>query len=256
MLKNKILILFLFPIFILFGCASTSQNIDSGLWHYNAGLYDEAIPRLLSGTESLNKSNPSDTRLPSAYLALAHMAANDKRFDIAEKYYKQAISVAEKYNSNDKRIIRNVSSSAGNYYLDNRQYSEAIPLLERAVAISKNNESIARKLYAIDLDNLGLANDAVGHHVETDILSQKALNVLSTLSSTPEILSIRGVVFYNIAYRNAERGNVTEAKQYYKRALSDILVSDESWRIKTVKTNYSEFLKKLGRNAEAEEVKK
>lgn len=255
MLKNKAVILFIFPILILFGCASTDQNINSGLWHYNAGLYNEAIPRLLSGTESLYKSNPSDSRLPAAYLALAHMGANDKRFDIAEKYYKQAIYVAEKYNSNDERIMRNVTSSAGNYYLDNKQYSKAFPLLERAVALSKNNDSIARKLYAIDLDNLGLANDAIGRHLEADALSQQALTVLSTLSTTPEIVSIRGVVFYNIAYRNAERGNVTEAEQYYKRALADISVSDESWRIKTIKNNYAEFLKKLGRTAESEAIK-
>ncbi|MFB2801351.1 tetratricopeptide repeat protein [Shewanella seohaensis] len=255
MLKIEAVILLLLPIFILFGCASADQNIDSGLWHYNAGLYDEAIPKLLSGTESLYKSNSSDARLPAAYLALANMAANDKRFDIAEKYYKKAISVAEKYNSGDARIMRNVTSSAGNYYLDNKQYSEAIPLLERALEISKNNDSIARKLYAIDLDNLGLANDAVGHHVEADTLSQQALTVLSNLSSTPEIVSIRGVVFYNIAYRSAERGNVTEAEKYYKLALADISVSSESWRIKTVKANYAEFLKKLGRNAEAEAIK-
>lgn len=254
MLKDKAVIHFLFSIFILFGCASTDQNIDSGLWHYNAGLYNEAIPRLLSGTDSLYKSNPSDVRLPEAYLALAHMAANNKRFDIAEKYYIQAISVAEKFNSHDARIMRNVTTSAGNYYLENKQYSEAIPLLERALEFSKNNDSIARKLYAIDLDNLGLANEAVGHHVEAEALSQQALTVLSTLSSTPEIVSIRGVVLYNIAYRNAERGNVTEAEKYYKLALADISVSSESWRIKTVKTNYAEFLKKLGRNAEAEAI--
>ena len=255
MLKNKAVIIFLFPFFILFWCASTDQNINSGLWHYNAGLYNEAIPRLLSGTESLYKSNPIDSRLPVAYLALAHMEANDKRVDIAEKYYKQAISVAEKYHSKDERIMRNVTSSAGNYYLDNKQYSEALPLLERAVALSKNNYTIARKLYAIDLDNLGLANDAIGRHREADALSQQALTALSTLSTTPEIVNIRGVVLYNIAYRNAERGNVTEAEQYYKRALADISVSDEPWRIKTVKTNYAEFLKKLGRTAESEAIK-
>jgi tetratricopeptide (TPR) repeat protein len=255
LLKIKAGMIFIAYLFILSGCASTDQNINSGLWHYNAGLYDEAIPKLLSGVESLYKNNPSDSRLPSAYLALANMAASDKRLDIAEKYYKQAIEVAEKYSHNDARIMRNVSSSAGNFYIDNKRYLEAIPLLESAASLSKNNDLIPRKLYAMDLDNLGLANDGAGRQEEADNLSNKALAEISVLPSTPEIVSIRGVIFYNLAYRNAERGNIVEAENFYKRALEDIFTSNEAWRIKTVKTNYAEFLKKLGRNSESEAIK-
>ena len=237
----------------LFGCASTDQQIDSGLWHYKAGLSGEAIPRLVSGVESLEATRPSDPRLPQAYLALGDMAVRDKRPDLAETYYKRSLESVTKYHATNDRLVRNTAVEAGNFYLAQRRFREAEPLLMRATEIS-SKFTPATKLHVSDLDNLSLAVEGAGRLDEADALSDKALVVLATLPSSKENVATRGVVFYNRAYRCAKRGQYVMAESYYRRALADIASSAEPWRVKVVRTQFADFLRKQGRAAEANEV--
>lgn len=80
---------------LLGGCASTESNINSGLWHYDAGLYGEAIPRLLDATADFEKTNPTDERVSRSYLALGVMAESSKLYEKAETYLLKALKTAK-----------------------------------------------------------------------------------------------------------------------------------------------------------------
>ena len=66
---------------LLSGCVtlSTERQINYGLNHYEMGLFNHAIPPLVSAAESLEKKSPPDPRLVEVLIALGEMAAGTKR---------------------------------------------------------------------------------------------------------------------------------------------------------------------------------
>ena len=237
---------------------STDQQVNYGLNHYRMGLYGQAIPALMSAASSLEKTDPPDPRLPQVLSALGNMAESDKRYDLARGYYGKGLKAAESLAPPNETLLRNALVDAGHFHLGQKSYTEALPLLERAAAISGKNPRFRPVLQAIDVDNLGLAYAGLGRHAEANALSQRALGVLEKASDT-EALKTRGVIFYNLGYSYMEQGRNREAETYYRRALDTLAPPagpsvGEPWRVKVVVTNYAALLRKLGRNAEAEKL--
>ena len=249
---KRMLMTLLIPI-VLAGCSTTDDQINSGLWHFNAGLHAQAIPRLLSGAESLQKSTPADPRLPSVLMALGNMAEEAKRADLAERYYQQAIQSVDEFHSKDDIQVRNALVQLGLFYSSVRRYSDAIPLLTRATHISAKTANINNR-YAIDLDNLSLAVIGDGRQADAMMLNDEALQALKVLPQTAENIATRGVVHFNRAYALAEQGNNVAAEDYYLHAITDISSSSEAWRMKIVRESYAAFLRKMGRVEEANTI--
>jgi len=233
------------------GCTTADTKLDSGLWHFNAGLYGEAIPRLLSAVPDVERSNPTDPRLPTAYVALGDMAAADKEDKRAEEYYNKALVLAKTRHPVDTRLNRNALVHAGNYLRGQKRPAEAMPLLLAATSISERVGSVPRLLYAIDLDNLSLAYADTKDYVKADEASRQALEIMSGLDQTSEIVAAKAVVLYNAATRLAELGRDAEAEAYYREALAHVADNGEQWRKNVVLSNYAQFLRKAGREAEA-----
>src|SRR5262245_10277070 len=81
---------------LVVGCASTEQQINYGLNHYELGLWGPATIRpLVSAANSLEKTSPPDPRLPRILLALGTMAESHKRDDLAEDFFRRALKAAE-----------------------------------------------------------------------------------------------------------------------------------------------------------------
>jgi tetratricopeptide (TPR) repeat protein len=233
------------------GCATSTTKLDSGLWHFNAGLYGEAIPRLLSAVPDVERTNPTDPRLPTAYVALGDMAAADREDKKAEEFYNKALALAKTKHPENTTLNRNALVHAGNFLLDQKRPTEALPLLLSAAAISERETSIPRLLYAIDLDNLSLAYDGAKDNVRGDEASSHALEIMSGLNQTNEVVAAKAVVLYNAARRLAEIGRNAEAEAYYRQALANVAANGEQWRKNVVLSNYAQFLKKAGRADEA-----
>lgn len=241
---------------ILVGCATTNQNINSGLWHYNAGLWNQALPRLLSSVPELEKSNPKDPRLSNALIALGNMAMGYKEFGKAEDYFKRALKAAESQEPQNDNLMREALVHAGNFYLNQKRYSESEPFLKRAVIISEQNKSIPRIIFAIDSDNLGLAYTGQGKHADGNALSQNALKVLNDLVPSNDVKETRGIILYNLGYSYAEQKRFAEAETLYQQALGELSPAGkpaigEQLRINTILTNYAVLLKQQGRTEEA-----
>ncbi len=235
-------------------CASYSSRVDSGLWHYNAGLPAQAIPLLVEGVPALDAASPADPRVPQGYVALANLALQDKKPDLAEKFFEKALVNAQTHQAGSPNTKRSTFNVVGMRLLGLGRPSEALPLLVEAARISEETPSIPRRLFAIDLDNMGIAQAALGNDAAADASAARAGMVLDRLEQTPLVKGTRGVVCYNVAYRLATRGKDAEAETAFRESLALISAGPEKWRLKSVAREYEKLLTKLGRSAEAEEV--
>lgn len=232
---------------------STDSQINYGLNHYKMGLYDRAIPFLLSAVEDIENEEPTDPRLPQVLIALGNMATNKKDEARAEDFFRRALKAAEKLSPVNNVQIRNSLVHLGLFYRARDRAKEAVPLLKRATTISE--EATNKVLFAIDLDNLGLAIDQLGRHEEANQLSLKALDVLDSLTPSNEDAKTRGVILYNLAWSYMNQKRYTEAEKLYQKSLA--LLEDESlgpvenWRIKTILKGYANLLRQTKRIAEA-----
>lgn len=237
------------------GCASTDQNINSGLWHFNAGLWGEASYRLQSSVPDLEKSTPQDPRLPTALVALGDMANNAQRTDQAENFYARAIKAADGQTPPNNVSVRNALVHAGFFYQQLKRPSEALPLFNRAADISETDLTIPRTLHAVDLDNIAVAYGELERYPEGESFSLRALKVLDSAQSEPDSTKTRGIVFYNLAYAYEHQQRPAEADSYYRKALDLMAIYGEPWRQKAVLDNYSKFLRSIGREQDAERLR-
>ncbi|MBT0665437.1 tetratricopeptide repeat protein [Geobacter pelophilus] len=240
----------------LFGCASADQQMNSGLWHYDAGLWGEAAPRLINSVPEIEKSNPNDPRLSTALIALGEMSAGSGRYDLSEDFFRRAVKVAEAQLPPDEVLIRNASVHTGYYYLGQNRPAEAAPLFTRAAKLSEKYSGDKRVLHAVDLDNIGVALTSQGLHKDGNEVSQRALRILDDLPLQKEVEKTRAVIFYNLAYSYVEQTRFAEAEDLYRKSLNTLApigapLVGEQWRINVVLTNYSKLLRQLGRNDEA-----
>jgi len=239
---------------VIAGCASTEESVGSGLWHYNAGLYPQAALRLIRSVPELERSSPADPRVLSGYLALGRMASADRAFEPASNYYKKAMQVARTHHSADTTLTRNALVETGLFFAGRDQFADAVPLLQEAVGISQRDTTVPRMLYAIDLDNLAMAQSGAKNFALASSNSNRSLQVLDGLSPTKEVQATRGVVLYNRAFALAEQGQVDAADSTYRESLALITANAEAWRRKVVVANYAKFLRTLGRESEAKAV--
>ena len=239
----------------LAGCVafSTDRQVNYGLGHYEMGLYTQAIPPLLRAARSLEGQTPPDRRLPHVLIALGTMAANDKRDDLAADFFQRALRAAEALSPADETQLRNALVHLGLFYVERHRAADAISLFERARGISQRLPQ--RFLYAIDLDNLGLAFQGVGRHADANALSFQALAVLDATASGPMESKTRGVILHNLAVSYVDQGRDAEAEPLYRQSL-DLLTAGyprdvERWRLRTVLRNYADLLRRTARAEEA-----
>jgi len=239
------------------GCLyfSTERQISYGLTHYEMGLYEQAIPPLMTAARSLEKESPPDPRLVDVLIALGTMAVSEERNDLAGDFFARALKAAEALRPADERRLRNALVNLGMFYAqDDRRPREAIPLLERAAAISSGYGD--RELYAIDLDNLGFACQQAGMYAEGSKHSLEALAVIETVSTGSEREKTRGVILHNLAMSYAGEGRNAEAEERFRQSVAVLESAPgvEPWRLETARHSYAEFLRRTGRAKEAREL--
>ncbi len=234
---------------------STESQINYGLNHYKMGLYNQAIPPLISAAESLEKENPPDPRLVDVLVALGTMAQAEKRDDLAANFYPRALKAAEALRPTDNTRLRNALVHAGIFYSGHEQTPEALPLLQRAAAISERLED--REYHAIDLDNLALAHQNLKQYLEASELQLRALKVTNELKSGQYLSGTKGTILHNLGSSYVELGRYKDAEKYFKESIA-VLTSVgrevEPWRVNTAKKSYADLLRRTGRTEEAKKL--
>ena len=233
---------------ILVSCKSIEGDMNYGLSHYRMGLYNHAIPSLLCATPELEKTNPYDTRVTQAYLALGTMAQADKMYDESEQYYLKALSSAEILKIDKNLHLRNTKNTLGNFYISRKHFQKALPLLKGAVVLSQgmNSDSI---LMAIDLDNLALVQAELGKSEESTELSIQALELVDNSKNHKLYNRTKGIILYNQG-KNFEKFDFFEkALDCYEKSIKSLKVHAtnklyENWRVELVEKTKSVLIAK------------
>lgn len=239
----------------LAGChyVSTESQINYGLNHYEMGLYGQAIPALMSAAKSLEKQNPPTPRLVEALIALGDMAQGEKRDDLAADFYPRALKAAEALQPPDSTRLRNALVHTGQFYSFHDRAKDAVPLLQRAADISAKFED--REFHAIDLDNIASAYQNLKQYDKCIELQLKSLQLANKLPK--EKFLTKGTILHNLGRSHMDLGQYKEAEEYLKEALAVLSAGGreaEPWRVRTARKSYSELLRKMGRNEEAEKL--
>lgn len=217
------------------------------------GLYDKAIPALVSAAKALESSDYPDPRLPQVLNALGNMAISTGEGHRAEDFFLRALKSAEKLTPEDKMKTRNTLVHLGLFYSERDRAKEAVPLLERAARISE--EGTDRVLFAIDLDNLDLNFERLNLHKKSNTLSLKAVEILDSLPPEKEDVVTRALILYNLAWSYKNQKRYTEAEPLYRKSLylfeNETRGQIQNWQIKTVLKGYANLLRQTNRNDEA-----
>jgi tetratricopeptide (TPR) repeat protein len=240
------------------GCVavSTEDQINYGLNHYNMGLYNRAIPPLMSAAESLEGKNPPDPRLVDVLVALGVMAQGTNRRDLAADFYPRALKAAEALKPPDAIRLRNSLVHLGTFYIEGRP-SDAVVLLERAEKLSRGIDD--QVIHAIDLDNLAQAHQALKQYPQAIALSTEALRIVEQNPQKQYATRTKGIVLHSLAMSYDESGDVKQADVLYKQSLSVLRSAPnevEAWRLKTVTADYAQLLRRTGRAHEADELER
>ncbi len=244
---------------VLSGClyVSTERQINYGLNHYEMGLYDLAIPPLVTAAESLEKGSPPDARLVDVFLALGDMAVKKDRKDLATGFYARALKASETLKPTDNKRLRNALVNSGMFYTYNGRPKDALPLLQRAAAISRDlGEPI---LNAIDVDNIGAAYQELHQYSEASQYSRRALAIIQPVKTGRYLVRTNGVILHNLAVSYVKLNRYGEAEPLFKQSLA-LLESTptevEPWRVRTVRKSYADLLRRTGRINEADEMER
>lgn len=241
----------------LTGCLyfSTDYQINYGLSHFEMGLYDLAIPPLMTAAKSLEGKIPPDPRLVEVLVALGTMAMNTERKDLAADFFPRALKAAEALTPADSKRIRNALVNFGMFYAYNERAREAVPLLKRATTISVGYDE--QVYYAIDLDNIAFTHQRLGEYAEASEYSLKALAVIEHVTTGKYIVRTKGVILHNLATAYVELTRYAEAEANYKKSLAVLQSAPaevEPWRLETTRKSYADLLHRTGRSKEAEEM--
>ena len=251
LLRSYSIVALAFICVALSACASAGDNVNSGLWHFNAGLSGQAIPLLLQGVPALEASDPDDPRVPRGYVALGDLAVQDKKADLAGQFYGKALANVRAHQARTPSTVRSTLVSVGMYYLNTDRPADALKLLSEAAGISEREASIPRYLYAIDLDNVGVAQTALKNYAEAERFSASALRVLDTLEQSTDVKRAKGIVLFNLGYSVAQGSKDVEAEANYREALALVSAGGDRRRAKRIAEEYAKLLRKLDRPFEA-----
>lgn len=241
----------------LSGCHyfGTESQINYGLNHYQMGLYNQAIPPLMSAAKSLEGKNPPNPRLVDVLIALGTMATSEKRNDLAADFYPRALKAAEALHPTDNKRLRNALVSLGMFYAYHERAADAVSLLQRAASISKNFDD--QIFHAIDLDNIASAHQNLKQYPDASELQLKALNVVNGLTTGKSLFNTKGTILHNLGVSYDEMGRFKEAEALFKEAIAVLKAGErdvEPWRVERATKSYADLLRRTGREKEAQDM--
>lgn len=219
----------------LASCASTESNINSGLSHYNAGLYHEATHKLIGQIASFEKEFPNDQRVSRSYLALGVMAEDAKYYDKAEEYLIKAIETAKKSTPISEDAVRDTESMLGNFYIARKKYTQALIHLNVAERVSRQFKE-KTVLNAIDLDNIAVALQGEGDFEQALKFGRQALDIVERKPEEKLYNLTKGIILFNLAKGYQEVGDRPQAILSYHQAIELFtrvakVDSHEQWRL-------------------------
>jgi len=229
------------------GCANTpNKGVDYGLSLYKRGAFDRAVVQLDLSIAELEESNPRDSRLSTAYLALGDIAKSTSNFLKAEEYTLKSLELAESAGSGKQQVLRNAKSSLGKLYLSQKRYEDALPWLKASVDTSTKKKGDAIVRLALDTTNVAVALAGSGKKNDFSLYGNIALQTLELASEHILYLRTRGDILLSLAKGYINIGEQSEANVYYQRSIDSFKQHAQrypfdDWRVAAVEKEFDLF---------------
>jgi len=164
------------------------------------------LPSQVDGQETLWQS----------YKAAGNAAAEQGRYEEAEKLFRAAIEQAEQLGSFDPRVADSLNQLAI-FYASQHKFTQAEHLFQRSLGVSVAALGPDHPDVAIILRNMGILKASLGNYAEADALLSRSLSLTNrTLGQEHPLVA---VTMRTIAVFQAVQGRYGEAERFIRRSL-------------------------------------
>ena len=181
------------------------------------GKFDEADKLLGTSIETRRALLPSNSPdIAKSVTALARLRSDQARFDDAEKLAREGLATARATLRPDDPQIADATEAVGEILEQRGNYSQAIAMLQDAVALRSKPGGDASEL-AATLYELANANFYAGHLDMSESLNQRTLSMHRELFGDAHPLVAEDLI--NLGAIEYERGRFVDAEGFYRKAL-------------------------------------
>jgi tetratricopeptide (TPR) repeat protein len=145
------------------------------------GSYDAAEPIALQMVETARQSGAETREYAIALGRLAELRGLQRRPEARELFF-ESYRLLERVPGVTDDVLSTASNNVGRYLIDTEAHAEAIPFLERAIALGRSDDRLA---WAAHANNLGIAYQGVGR-------TEEAISLLAEVLATRRALLPEG----------------------------------------------------------------
>jgi tetratricopeptide (TPR) repeat protein len=176
------------------------------------------------------------------------------RYAEAEAFYQQSLCIMEDVLGSDHPDVAYPLNNLANLYAEQGKYAEAEPLYQRALHIDERAYGSDHPNVAYELNNLANLYFEQGKYAEAEQLYQRALRIREQELGPDHPLTASPL--HGLAILYTRQDNYAGVEPLYQRALHiwEQAFGPEHSLTKMVVRNYAGFLRKVGRETEAQEL--
>jgi serine/threonine protein kinase/Tfp pilus assembly protein PilF len=214
-------------------------------------MYGQAL-RLLE--KAYGSENPE---LVSALHNLALMYIDQDHFNTAEEYLRRALGIMTKAFGPDDLRVTGSLGNLGYLYLKTGRYEESEQHLQKAIAILEKEADPEDSEIATYLSDLGRVCFKTGRYNEAEQHLKRALAISNKKGEKADLEVNAGILGRLGCLYDRGFGRYADAESYFRNALKIIEQNPElnSAEAEEIMSEYADFLRRLGRGKEAENLK-
>ncbi len=213
--------------------------------------YVEAEPLFKQAIDKRKSAlGPDDPHVAFAMRDLAECYRLVGKYDDAEKMLKEALEIVEKAYYADHANVAIILDGLARCYVDQGKREDAEPVLKRMLDINGKTLSGEHRFTLETTRNLAAVYRKLGKFTDAQQLLTKALKQVETP------LGPFGDFQYELALAYEGEGKHAEAEKAYQQAASALEQRTRYMKLAQCLESYAGMLKKMNRQADAEEVTK
>jgi tetratricopeptide (TPR) repeat protein len=180
---------------------------------------EEAEKFCMQAMQMLDEAGKKDIRLVKTYMLMGEVYRWESKFDLAEKFYEQAITVCEKVAGKDHPDMIIPLESLANFYCYTLvDYNKVIPLQERILSIIRKTPGTDNLQLAIKARNLADVYAVSGLYPQAEPLYKEALAVAEKMPDPSQSDQVEYLLSLSGLYQRWKKCELAES--FAKRGLS------------------------------------
>lgn len=187
------------------------------------------------------------------YKAAGNAAAQQGRYEEAERLFRAAIEQAEQFGTLDPRLAESLNELAI-LYATQHKFAQAEPLFQRSLGVCVAALGPDHPDVAIILRNMGILKASLRGYAEADVLLSRSLSVTNRVLGQEHPLV--AVTMRTIAVFQAVQGHYGEAERFIRRSLeiSEKTLGSEHPEVAASLDVFAQVLRAVHQETEADRV--